>query len=150
MRTSLVLSVLGATLFSASGPTVHAAEGTYFDSSDLPNSLVLEGVNFGTNHHAVLQPDSFAKLDQAAATLKNKWGVTKVEVAGHTDSRGMDGFNLKLSQSRAEAVRNYLIAKGISAERLTARGYGEARPVADNNTETGRYKNRRVELVPME
>lgn len=150
MRTSLLLSVLGATVFAASGPTVHAAEGTYFDSSDLPISLVLEGVNFGTNHHAVLQPDSFAKLDHAAATLKNKWGVVKVEIAGHTDSRGRDSVNLKLSQSRAEAVRNYLIAKGISAERLTAKGYGEARPVADNKTEAGRYKNRRVELVPME
>lgn len=150
MRTSLMLSILGATLFSASGPAVHAAEGMFYGASDLPNTLVLEGVNFGPNHHGVLQPDSFAKLDHAAATLKNKWGLTKVEVAGHTDSRGMDSFNLKLSQRRAEAVRNYLIAKGISAERLTARGYGEARPVADNATEGGRYKNRRVELVPME
>lgn len=149
MRTSLVL-ILGATLFSASGATVHAAEGISYGSSDLPTTLVLEGINFGPNHHAVLQPDSFAKLDHAAATLKNKWGVLKVEIAGHTDSRGMDSFNLKLSQSRADTVRDYLIAKGISAERLTARGYGEARPVADNKTEAGRHKNRRVELVPME
>lgn len=110
--------------------------------------LVLEGVNFA-NNQAVLQPDSFAALDEAAATLK-QWGDVRVEVAGHTDSVGKDSYNLALSQRRAEAVRQYLVGKGVAANRLFARGYGETRPVADNATEEGRYKNRRVELVAIQ
>jgi outer membrane protein OmpA-like peptidoglycan-associated protein len=72
-----------------------------------------------------------------------------IEVAGHTDSRGSDAYNIKLSQRRAEAVRDYLISKGIAADRLSAKGYGESQPVADNATDEGRFKNRRVELVPL-
>ena len=69
-------------------------------------------------------------------------------MAGHTDSRSSDAYNMTLSQNRANAVRDYLISKGIAAERLTAKGYGESQPVADNETEEGRFKNRRVELIP--
>lgn len=113
-----------------------------------PKKLTLDGVNFD-NDKATLRPDAAAILDQAAATLK-EWGNVKVEVAGHTDSRSADDYNLKLSQRRAEAVRTYLVGKGVSADRLSAMGYGEANPVADNETEEGRFKNRRVELVPMQ
>ena len=73
----------------------------------------------------------------------------KVEVAGHTDSIGTDSYNMGLSLRRANAVRDYLISKGIAAENLTAKGYGESQPVADNQTAAGRFKNRRVELVPL-
>ncbi len=111
-----------------------------------PKKLVLEGVNFD-NDKATLRPEAMAILDKAAVTLKD-WGDVKVEVAGHTDSRSGDDYNLKLSQRRAEAVRDYLISKGVAADRLTAKGYGESMPVADNATEEGRYKNRRVELIP--
>jgi len=123
-------------------PTV-AAPGTA--DGCLP-VLTLRGVNFD-NASASLRPEAFATLDEAAATLK-QWGDTKVEVAGHTDSLSTDEYNLQLSQRRAEAVRDYLVGKGIAAERLTARGYGEANPVGDNATEQGRFANRRVELVP--
>jgi len=112
----------------------------------LPKKLVLNDVNFD-HDKAVLRPDSSAVLDEAAASLK-EWGDIKVEVAGHTDSKSGDKYNQNLSQRRAEAVRTYLIGKGIAADHLTAKGYGESRPVADNATEEGRYKNRRVELVP--
>ncbi len=112
----------------------------------VPKTLKLEGVNFDYDQAVVRQQD-FAVLDQAAATLK-EWGEVKVEVAGHTDSRGADGYNMNLSQRRAEAVRSYMIDKGVAADRLTAKGYGESRPVADNGTEDGRFQNRRVELVP--
>lgn len=112
-----------------------------------PKKLVLEGVNFD-NDRATLRPDASATLDQAAATLK-EWGDVKVEVAGHTDSNSDDAHNLKLSQRRAETVRSYLIGKGVAADRLSAKGYGESSPVADNASEEGRAKNRRVELVPM-
>jgi OOP family OmpA-OmpF porin len=108
--------------------------------------LTLNGVNFD-NDMAVLRPEASATLDQAAESLK-AWGDVKVEVAGHTDSRSSDAYNMTLSQNRANAVREYLIGKGIAAERLTAKGYGESQPVADNDTEEGRFKNRRVELIP--
>jgi OOP family OmpA-OmpF porin len=110
-----------------------------------PRKLTLEGVNFDFDR-ANLRPESFAILDNAVATLK-EWGEVNIEVAGHTDSVGSDTYNLDLSRSRAEIVRAYLIDKGIPANRLTAKGYGESMPEADNNTEEGRFKNRRVELI---
>lgn len=108
-------------------------------------TLVLEGVNFDFDK-AVIRPQDYAKLDQDVEALK-AWGDVEVEVAGHTCSIGTEEYNLGLSQRRAEAVRNYLVSKGVSADRLTARGYGESRPVASNATREGRAQNRRVELV---
>lgn len=115
---------------------------------EAPRKLTLEGVNFDSDS-ARLRPESLAILDNAAATLK-EWGEVKVEVAGHTDSVNSDAYNLRLSQRRAEAVRAYLIKQGVAADRLTAKGYGEPSPVADNKTAAGRYKNRRVELIPQQ
>ena len=108
-------------------------------------TLVLEGVNFDFDK-AVIRPQDYAKLDQDVDALK-AWGDVDVEVAGHTCSIGTEEYNLGLSQRRAEAVRNYLVSKGVSADRLIARGYGESRPVASNATREGRAQNRRVELV---
>ncbi len=118
------------------------------EPAPLPKKLVLEGVNFD-NDSARLRADATAILDQAAATLK-EWGEVRIEVAGHTDSVDSDAYNQTLSQRRAEAVRAYLIGKGVAAERLSAKGYGEAQPIADNETAEGRAKNRRVELVPQQ
>ena len=128
-------------------PTVYAktADGC---PEAAPKKLTLEGVNF-ENNKATLKAESFATLDQAAVTLK-EWGDVRVEVGGHTDSVGKDSYNLGLSQRRAESVRQYLIEKGVAANRLFARGYGETRPVADNATEEGRLQNRRVELVAIQ
>jgi outer membrane protein OmpA-like peptidoglycan-associated protein len=111
-----------------------------------PKTLTLEGANFDFDKSFIRQPD-FANLDQDVATLKG-WGDVKVEVAGHTDSIGTDEYNMGLSLRRANAVRDYLISKGVAAENLTAKGYGESQPVADNQTAEGRFKNRRVELIP--
>lgn len=111
-----------------------------------PKTLVLEGVNFDFDK-SFIRADDFDNLDQDVATLKD-WGDVKVEVAGHTDSIGTDQYNMGLSQRRAEAVRNYLVSKGIAADRLSINAYGESQPVADNATAEGRFKNRRVELVP--
>lgn len=91
-----------------------------------------------------LNPEAFATLDEAVATLRMNLDV-RVEVAGHTDDRGAETYNLALSQRRAEAVRRYLIDKGVT-NALTARGYGENEPIADNVTEAGRAENRRVVL----
>ncbi|MHB1352141.1 MAG: OmpA family protein [Thiobacillus sp.] len=111
-----------------------------------PRRMTLDGVNFEPGS-VRLASDSIKILDNAAASLI-EWGEVRVEVAGHTDSTHSAAFNLELSQRRAEAVRAYLVKKGVQAERLTARGYGEAEPVADNRTAAGRLQNRRVELVP--
>ena len=86
-------------------------------------------------------------LDEAAAIMTNEQNLTG-EIAGHTDSVGPEAYNQKLSEARANAVRDYFIRKGIAAERLRAVGYGESRPVAGNDTEEGRRQNRRVELHP--
>lgn len=110
-----------------------------------PQKLVLDGVNFDFDK-ATLRQEDIAIIDKDVTGL-DKWGNVNIEVAGHTDSRGSDKYNMKLSQRRAEAVRNYLISKGIAADRLTAKGYGESQPVADNATDEGRFKNRRVELI---
>jgi outer membrane protein OmpA-like peptidoglycan-associated protein len=112
-----------------------------------PQKLVLEGVNFDFDKATLRQEDA-ADLDKNVEALK-AWGDVDIEVAGHTDSMGSDAYNMKLSQQRAEAVRNFLISRGVAADRLTAKGYGESQPVADNATEEGRFKNRRVELAPL-
>ena len=71
----------------------------------------------------------------------------KLFIQGHTDSQGDDQMNMELSEKRAAAVRQYLIDKGISADRMRTQGFGETVPVADNNTSSGRAKNRRVEFT---
>jgi OOP family OmpA-OmpF porin len=102
-------------------------------------------INFDTGK-STIKPDSAETLNAAAAALKAA-GELRVEVAGHTDNVGTPEANLKLSQDRAQAVMAALTERGIKAERLTAKGYGQTAPVADNRTEDGRAKNRRVELV---
>ena len=107
-------------------------------------SLSLEGVNFETNS-ADLTKDSEAILNKAAEVLLANPQI-RVEVQAHTDDRGRKAYNQKLSEKRAASVRDYLIAQGVDASRMTAKGYGESQPVADNSTAAGRAKNRRVEL----
>jgi OmpA-OmpF porin, OOP family len=118
--------------------------------TELVDKLAKDGyvalyVTFETGKSAI-SPDSAATLDAAAAALKAA-GDVRVEVAGHTDNVGTPEANLKLSQDRAQAVMAALTERGIKAERLTAKGYGQTAPIADNRTEDGRAKNRRVELV---
>jgi len=108
-------------------------------------SLVLEGVNFVTDS-ADLTPESRDILDRVAESLAD-WPEVKVEVGGHTDTVADAAYNKSLSQRRAESVRHYLMDKGISGKRLRAKGYGETRPVATNDTVEGRMRNRRVELT---
>lgn len=106
--------------------------------------LVLRGVTFKTNS-AVITPTSKLVLDSAVAYLKARPNAA-AEVRGHTDSVGNDEANMRLSKARAEAVRDYLIAGGIDAGRLTANGYGETEHIAPNDTPAGRERNRRVTL----
>lgn len=107
--------------------------------------IVLKGVNFDSDS-ARLRPESTPVLDKAAETLK-RYPHISVEVAGHTDSTHTDTHNQKLSEERAKSVCDYFIQKGIEAQRLRARGYGEAQPAAENATPAGRETNRRVEIL---
>lgn len=98
----------------------------------------------------------YDKADLKAGALRNLYQLVtflrenpnrNLLIEGHTDSIGSDSYNLDLSQRRSEAVQTFLLQNGISAERIIARGYGEAYPIASNNTEAGRQQNRRVEVV---
>ena len=96
-----------------------------------------------------LRKESFAELDRLTDFLKNNPTV-KIEIAGHTDNKGADDYNIKLSTSRAKAVYDYLISKGIDKTRLTSKGYGKSKPVATNDTDEERQTNRRVEFMFVE
>ncbi|GHB57360.1 OmpA family protein [Persicitalea jodogahamensis] len=95
---------------------------------------------------ATLTPESFPELDRIALTMTENVKLT-IELGGHTDDVGGDAANLKLSQDRADTVREYLIGKGIEPDRIASKGYGEARPVASNATPEGQAANRRVEFT---
>jgi len=109
---------------------------------------ILDKVFFEYNK-AVIQPVSFELLDEVARVIKEHPQLTKIRVEGHTDWHGDDAYNLKLSQERAEAVRVYLVAKGVADQRLVAQGFGETDPLVPGpagKTKAGMAKNRRVEF----
>lgn len=120
--------------------------GTAVDNTgcELAAAYELEGVRFEFDS-AKLTSDSKASLDDALKILMRHTGL-KVEIAGHTDSTGAEAYNQKLSESRAKSVRDYLVANGVDAGRLTIKGYGESQPLVDNSTKAGRAENRRVEM----
>ena len=107
--------------------------------------ISLHGVSFRTNS-AVITRQSKLILDNAAAALMSA-PFMRVEVQAHTDSLGKSAYNEGLSARRAMAVKSYLESKGVSSDRMEARGYGETQPIATNKTRVGRQQNRRVELV---
>ena len=95
---------------------------------------------------AEISSDSFGLLDRLAATAQ-RCPSARIEVSGHTDARGDAEMNRDLSEARAGSVRDYLATRGVTADRLVARGYGEERPVASNDTPAGRAQNRRIEFT---
>lgn len=97
-----------------------------------------------------IKKDSYGILDDVASVLKSNPQIKKLQIEGHTDSIGSDAYNMKLSDRRANSVRQYLVNKGIDANRLVSVGYGESRPIATNKTAAGRAKNRRVEFNVIE
>lgn len=107
-------------------------------------TIALESVTFEFNKD-ILTLEARTTLDAAAQGLSKQKGL-RLEVAGHTDARGSDSYNLQLSARRAAAVRAYLISRGVAADSLTSQGYGETQPVASNQTDEGRAQNRRVEF----
>lgn len=128
--------------------SARSGEPFFFDVPMKPikegKSVVLKNVFFDTDEY-VLKSDSKAELDRLQSFLEKNPGI-RIELSGHTDNQGDDQYNLELSQNRAQAVKSYLEEKGISPERLVAKGYGENQPIATNDTKEGRAKNRRTEF----
>jgi OmpA-OmpF porin, OOP family len=114
---------------------------------EIKQKLILHGVNFKTASAELLE-ESYYVLENVFNSLE-AFPQVKVEIGGHTDSQGNDDYNKTLSLDRAKSVMNYLVLRGISPDRLVARGYGETKPIADNATAEGRAENRRVEMVPI-
>ncbi len=114
------------------------------NAEDVAKALNIQIINFATASSAI--PDANKRiLDQAAALLKSAQHV-KLTIEGHTDNVGSAASNKTLSLQRAEAVKKYLTSQGIAADRLTAVGFGQENPTADNATEAGKFKNRRIEF----
>ncbi len=107
------------------------------------SAQILLNVQFATNS-ATVQASYDAEMQRVAAFM-NKYPDTKAEIEGHTDNRGSESYNTRLSQRRADSVRDYLVKKlGIDSDRLTAKGYGPSRPTTENDSAAGRQANRRV------
>ena len=112
--------------------------------------VINEKIQFEFNKARIL-PESDSLLAEIAKVIKENPQIKKIRIEGHASSEGNDDYNLKLSQKRAEAVRKWLVDRGgIPADMLVAKGYGETRPIASNDTEEGREKNRRVEFTILE
>ncbi len=124
----------------------NSAPGVQVDirGCEIKEEITLQGVNFESNSDRLL-PGATRVLDDAVATLK-KNPTIRFEVAGHTDSDGAADYNEGLSARRATTVHDYLASNGIAEDRMSVRGYGESRPIADNSTSAGKAQNRRVVL----
>lgn len=121
------------------------------DASQLQGELessghvAVYGIHFDTGKSNIL-PDSEPVLNQILKLLESDANL-KLSIEGHTDNQGQKAANQTLSEKRAQAVVGWLVAHGVDASRLSAKGFGDSKPVADNSTEENRAKNRRVELV---
>jgi OOP family OmpA-OmpF porin len=124
--------------------TALSAIESAFSPSGFIDAMNLAVINFATGSAEIPAGDQDL-IDRAAAVLKSAPAGTMIEIGGHTDSTGDPASNLKLSEDRANAVRNALISKGVGGSMLVAKGYGDTKPVASNDTEYGRFRNRRIE-----
>lgn len=115
---------------------------------EVGSTIVLRNIFFDSDK-ATIRPESTPELELLGKLLKDNPSL-KIELASHTDSDGSDEYNVKLSDSRSASVVDYLVTRGITASRLVAKGYGEARPIAGNDTPAGKQKNRRTEFKILE
>jgi outer membrane protein OmpA-like peptidoglycan-associated protein len=116
-----------------------------FSANDLVGALNLEVINFSTGS-AQIPADNYDFLNKTAAAIKMAPSATIIEIGGHTDNTGDSANNLRLSQERADAVRDYLIKQGVDGSAIVAKGYGDKHPVAANDSDEGRFRNRRIEF----
>ena len=125
--------------------TVKVKQDTATSTVDLKQLFVLDEVLFEVNS-AELNKNFTFRLD-SLVTILTKHSTLKAQVSGHTDNTGDESFNIKLSRARAQAVAQYLVKHNISAKRITFMGLGSATPLYTNQTEDGRKRNRRVEIL---
>ena len=111
--------------------------------------IMTQKIHFAFNKWDI-RPVSYPILSDVVEVMQQNPSIRKIRIEGHTDNIGSEAYNLKLSQKRAESVRSYLVSKGIAPERLEAVGFGKGTPVATNDTELGRAKNRRTEFIVIE
>lgn len=112
------------------------------------DNFTIEDLNFEQGS-AKITKESYEILDKLAVYISNR-SEEKFEIAGHTDADGSEKYNEVLSQERAQNVQQYLIAIGVNPSQLRSAGYGESKPIAENNSEEGKAKNRRTELVKLD
>jgi outer membrane protein OmpA-like peptidoglycan-associated protein/uncharacterized protein YidB (DUF937 family) len=117
-----------------------------FTAQDLVSAANFNVINFPTGS-AQIPTDEYTFLNKVAMAIKAAPVSTVLEIGGYTDNTGDAAANLALSQQRADAVRNYLVQQGVGPEVLIAKGYGDTRPVAGNETEEGKFRNRRIEFT---
>jgi OOP family OmpA-OmpF porin len=120
-------------------------KGSKVDANGCLTSIILKGVKFKYDS-AELTSNAMEILDAVVVSLVSSSQKNDIEVQGHASSEGTDAYNMKLSLRRSQSVADYLKTKGV-ANKLTAKGYGETQPIADNSTEAGKSQNRRVELI---
>ena len=137
-------ALLGHCLWDAAAQQPPAPPPPPAPAPPVQKKIVLRGVNFDFDK-ANIRADAAPILKEAASILKENASI-KVDVEGHTDGKGSDAYNLKLSLRRAAAVKAFLVHEGIADGRLSTRGFGKSQPVASNDTDDGRAQNRRVEL----
>ena len=155
-------TVTGAIIGAAVGGAAGAAIGNYMDrqakemEDELENAKVErvgEGIKITFDSGILFDFDSYALRTASKDNIRELSDIledypdTKVMFAGHTDSKGSDEYNQKLSENRAKSVARYAAENGVDSERMIITGFGEEDPVADNSTEAGRQKNRRVEIA---
>ena len=140
---AIVGGLIGHAFFEPEAPTVEPPAAPPI----VPEKIVLRGVHFAFDS-AVLRPEAAPILGDALAILRENPAL-RVEVRGYTDDVGSAAYNQKLSLRRADAVRAFLQADGVSSDRLSVAGFGKSDPIAPNDTPAGRAQNRRVEIVPL-
>ncbi len=155
---TVVGAIIGATVGGAAGALIgrrmdKQAEELKKDLEGAHVERVGEGILITFESGLVFDLESYrlreetkSNLNDLAGTLK-KYDDTNILIEGHTDNTGEDAYNQKLSENRADAVENYLVAQGINNSRVTTKGYGEQQPLDSNETEVGKQKNRRVEVA---
>jgi outer membrane protein OmpA-like peptidoglycan-associated protein/uncharacterized protein YidB (DUF937 family) len=116
-----------------------------FSAQDLVGALNLNIINFASGS-AQIPAENQDFLNKAAAAIRSAPAGSVIEIGGHTDNTGDAAANLQLSQQRADAVRDYLVGQGVDASGLLTKGYGDTRPIATNDTDEGRFRNRRIEF----
>jgi outer membrane protein OmpA-like peptidoglycan-associated protein len=161
----IVLALIGCTLVGCGGPIVFSGKSALSVVGEPPlpppaplkeaakprvelrdNKIEIhEKVQFDFDK-ATIKEVSFSLLNEVADVIKKNSHIKKIAIEGHASAEGSADYNLQLSDQRAKAVMKYIVGRGIPKEMLTAKGYGITRPVADNETDAGREKNRRVEF----